>query len=85
MDRGLVNPHSMKVLTRECTRQQPVPMRGRRVRHSRCRIRRNPSCGMSSEMDQSCGTESPLYRCFRDTWISAVSDICDHQPCGRGD
>ena len=36
-------------------------------------------------MDQSCGTESPLYRCFRDTWIWQVSDICGHicrQPCG---
>ena len=42
------------------------------------RIRRNPSCGISSEMDQSCGTESPLYRCFRDTWIRQISDIADH-------
>jgi hypothetical protein len=30
-------------------------------------IKRNLSCGISSEMGQSCGTESPLYRCFRPT------------------
>ena len=32
----------------------------------------NPSCGISAEMDQSCGTESPLYRCFRDTRVRRV-------------
>ena len=48
-------------------------------------VKRNPSCGISSEMDQSCGTESPLYRCFRDIWIRQMSDVRDHiwhQPCG---
>ena len=34
--------------------------------------RGNPSCGISAEMDQSCGTESPLYRCFRDTRVRRV-------------
>jgi Phage integrase family len=28
-----------------------------------------PSCGISAKMDQSCGTNSPLYRCFRPTEI----------------
>ena len=48
-------------------------------------FKRNPSCGITREMHQSCGTESPPYRCSRDTWILQVSDICDHiclQPCG---
>jgi integrase len=26
-----------------------------------------PSCGNSDEMGRSCGTNSPYYRCFRDT------------------
>jgi hypothetical protein len=30
-------------------------------------LRRNPSCWIKAEMDQSGGTNSPLYRCFRDT------------------
>jgi hypothetical protein len=25
-------------------------------------------------MSQLCGTESPLYRCFRDTWIRLTPD-----------
>ena len=33
------------------------------------RIKRNPSCGISAKMNQSCGTNSPLYRCFRPTEI----------------
>ena len=31
------------------------------------RIKRNPSCGSRVEMDEPCGTNLPLYRCFRDT------------------
>jgi hypothetical protein len=31
------------------------------------RIKRNPSCRISAEMHQPCGTSSPCYRCFRPT------------------
>ncbi|MGA9015484.1 MAG: hypothetical protein WB509_23580 [Acetobacteraceae bacterium] len=64
--------------------QQVHALRRRRLAgSSRCRgechheadgvgSRGNPSCGISAEMDQSCGTESPLYRCFRDTRVRRV-------------
>jgi hypothetical protein len=47
-------------------------------------IKRNHSCGVSIEMGQSCGTESPYYRCFRDTWI-AWGISARHRPLFRRD
>ena len=32
-----------------------------------------PQLRISSEMDQSCGTNLPLYRCFRPTEIAALN------------
>jgi hypothetical protein len=37
-------------------------------------LRRDPSCWIEAEMDQPCGTNSPLYRCFRDTRIEVRLD-----------
>jgi hypothetical protein len=40
-----------------------------------------PQLRDSAEMDQLCGTESPLYRCFRPTrrmadfWLLAMSNL----------
>jgi Phage integrase family len=47
----------------------------------------HPSCEISSEMDQPCGTELPLYRCFRDTGIRQVPTSATASaisPCGTG-
>ena len=33
----------------------------------------NPSCGISAEMHQPCGTNSPDYRCFRPTTDGGIS------------
>jgi hypothetical protein len=37
------------------------------------RIKRNPSCRISAEMHQPCGTNSPYYRCFRPTTDGGIS------------